>query len=201
MVACHKNEDPGIRVTGVSLDKTSLMLTITETETLTATVTPDEATNKSVRWSSSNAEVATVSFDGTVTALKGGNATITVTTVDGDKKANCTVTVDGRSITVGEQRGEAKAGAPAITTYPITTTEISSVAKLETVIFYTGPAGTTTSFTPGNLYVGVSDGIGSGTVERIFTITAYPTAPTARIYYFRIKIDGVMSNVATFTVE
>ena len=49
LVACRKNEDPGIRVTGVSLDNTSLMLTITETETLTATVIPDEATNKSVK--------------------------------------------------------------------------------------------------------------------------------------------------------
>lgn len=80
-------------VTGVSLDKTTLTLAVNDTGKLTATVTPDNATNKNVTWKSSNTSVATVSADGTVTAKNAGTATITVTTADGGKTATCTVTV------------------------------------------------------------------------------------------------------------
>lgn len=80
-------------VTGVSLDKTTLTLAVNDTGKLTATVIPDNATNKNVTWKSSNTSVATVSADGTVTAKNAGTATITVTTVDGGKTATCTVTV------------------------------------------------------------------------------------------------------------
>lgn len=88
-----------IHVTGVTLNMTSLTLTIGETETLTATVSPANATDKSVTWSSGNTSVATVSSSGVVTARAVGNATITVTTNDGGKKATCTVTVNPIHVT------------------------------------------------------------------------------------------------------
>ena len=81
-----------VAVTGVSLDKTTLELEVGGTAKLTATVTPADATDKTVGWSTSDANVATVS-DGTVTAKAAGTATITVKTKDGDKTATCTVTV------------------------------------------------------------------------------------------------------------
>ena len=81
-----------VPVTSVSLDKTSLGLTEGDTETLTATVEPSDATNKNVTWSTSDASIATVT-DGVVTAVAPGTATITVTTVDQSKTATCTVTV------------------------------------------------------------------------------------------------------------
>ncbi len=81
-----------VYVSGVSLDKTTATLKDGETVTLVATVTPDDADNKSVTWTSSDAAVATVA-DGTVTAVKAGTATITVTTQDGSKTATCAVTV------------------------------------------------------------------------------------------------------------
>ncbi|MBR5217562.1 MAG: Ig-like domain-containing protein [Oscillospiraceae bacterium] len=80
-------------VTGVALNKTTLALTNGAKETLTATVTPDNATNPAVVWTSSNEAVATVDANGVVTAVGLGNATITVTTVDGDFTASCAVTV------------------------------------------------------------------------------------------------------------
>ena len=82
-----------IHVTSVSLDKASLELTEGETAQLTATVLPDNATNKNVTWSTSNASIATVDANGLVTAVSAGTATITVTTEDGTKTASCTVTV------------------------------------------------------------------------------------------------------------
>ncbi len=81
-----------IPVTSVELDKTELTLTEGENAALRATVNPDNATNKNVTWSTSNASVATVE-NGKVTAVAEGTVTITVTTVDGNKTATCTVTV------------------------------------------------------------------------------------------------------------
>ena len=83
----------GVPVTGVSLSQTSAKLHFGETLALTATVTPANATNKRVTWSSSNQDVATVDENGVVTAKTEGTATITATTADGGKKATCTVTV------------------------------------------------------------------------------------------------------------
>lgn len=81
-----------VPVTGVTLNKTSTSLYVGDTETLTATVLPDNATNKNVTWSTSDPSVATVE-NGTVTAVGRGTATITVTTEDGSFTADCTVTV------------------------------------------------------------------------------------------------------------
>ena len=82
-----------VHVESVSLDKDNLELKIGETFRLTATVLPDDAYNKEVIWSSSNEEVAAVSFMGLVTAKSVGEAIITVTTVDGALKATCKVIV------------------------------------------------------------------------------------------------------------
>ena len=79
-------------VTGVSLNKASTTIEVGKSETLTATVTPSNATNKNVTWSSTNTNVADVS-NGVVTGKAAGTATITVKTADGSKTASCTVTV------------------------------------------------------------------------------------------------------------
>ena len=81
-----------VPVTSVSLNKSSVTLNKGGSTTLTATVAPSDATNKSVIWSSSNTSVATVS-NGIVKAAGKGTATITVKTVDGSKTATCAVTV------------------------------------------------------------------------------------------------------------
>ncbi len=82
-------------VTGISLNNTTLTLTAAgQMATLTATVTPSNATNKNVTWTSSNTAVATVSNTGVVTAVANGTAVITATTADGTNlSAQCTVTV------------------------------------------------------------------------------------------------------------
>ena len=81
------------KVTGVSLSPSTLNLDVGTSSTLTATVEPDEASNKSVTWSSDNQNVATVE-NGKVTATGEGTATITATAADGSgEKATCTVTV------------------------------------------------------------------------------------------------------------
>lgn len=85
-------QDP-VAVTGVSLNKTSASLEVSDTLQLTATVTPSNATNKAVTWNSNNTTVASVSNTGLITAKAAGSAAITVTTADGGFTATCNVTV------------------------------------------------------------------------------------------------------------
>ena len=82
-----------VPVLGVSLDKTSMDMELGTSKQLTATITPENATNKGLTWTSLNSNVATVDKNGLVTAWKEGTATINVYTKDGNKKASCTVTV------------------------------------------------------------------------------------------------------------
>ena len=91
LIGCTKEIVP-ITVTGVTLSPTSITLVEGESQSLTAVISPSNAENQQVRWSSSDASVATVA-NGQVTAIKAGNATITVTTEDGSKTATCVVTV------------------------------------------------------------------------------------------------------------
>ena len=80
-----------VAVESVTLNATTLTLEPGKTMTLTATVTPDNADDRTVAWSSSDTAIATVSEDGTVTAVSIGEASITAQA--GDKEATCTVTV------------------------------------------------------------------------------------------------------------
>ena len=86
-----------IPVSGVALNKTSANIGLGGSEQLTATITPDKATNQSVTWSSSNTAVATVSNTGLVKAVAKGEAKITATTADGGFTATCVVTVNNNS--------------------------------------------------------------------------------------------------------
>ena len=85
-----------IPVSQITLNKAETSISVGNSETLTATVAPENAANKALKWASSDEDVATVAPDGTVTAVKVGTATITATAADGSgKSAVCTVTVTG----------------------------------------------------------------------------------------------------------
>ena len=94
-------------VSGVSLNKASLTLYVGETESLAATVAPEDASDKSVAWSSGNSAVASVS-NGKVTANKPGSAVIKVVTNDLSKEAACTVTVKRHAESVELSQKEIK---------------------------------------------------------------------------------------------
>lgn len=86
---CHQT----VHVTGVTLNKNSMTLNSGSSETLVATVSPSNADDKSVTWSSNNTSVATVNSSGLVSGVTSGSATITVTTTDGGYTAQCSVSV------------------------------------------------------------------------------------------------------------
>lgn len=102
-ITCTSNADPSVKVScvitvvepvlGVSLSSTNLTLSVGRTKTLTATVSPSNATNKGVRWKSSDTSVVEVDSKGRVEAVGPGAATVTCTTKDGLYVAKCKITV------------------------------------------------------------------------------------------------------------
>ena len=97
-----KKKDETVKVTGVKLDKTEVSLNYGESTKLTATISPSNATNKNVTWTSSDKDLVTVDNNGNIKAVgnKNASATITVTTDDGKYKATSKVAVKKKDTTV-----------------------------------------------------------------------------------------------------
>lgn len=96
------NKNPTVNAVAISLDKSSDSIEIGQTDTLTASITPTNTSNKNVKWTSSDSSVASVDQSGKVTAVKAGTAVITVSTQDGTNlSASCTVNVqDNQTVTL-----------------------------------------------------------------------------------------------------
>ncbi|WP_052446896.1 Ig-like domain-containing protein [Candidatus Soleaferrea massiliensis] len=105
----EKKSPQTVSVTGVKLNKERATIGVKETLQLSASILPENASNKNVSWTSSNPKVATVSKDGKVTGIAKGTATITVKTADGNFTAKCVVTVTSK----GNPQTGANAGASA----------------------------------------------------------------------------------------
>ena len=98
--SCENQEQASVSVASVALNKKTLSLEVGGSETLIATISPYNATNKNIAWTSDKPDVVSVDENGRVLAVKTGSATITVTTADGGKTAICVVgqLVDGQFI-------------------------------------------------------------------------------------------------------
>ena len=93
--------EPDVFATGITLNQETLTLSSAGATTLTATVTPSDATNPAVEWTSSDERVVTVSNEGVVTVVGNGTATVTATTTDGTNlSATCAVRVNLTQFTV-----------------------------------------------------------------------------------------------------
>jgi formylglycine-generating enzyme required for sulfatase activity len=171
-----------VSVTGVTLNKTGTSLTVGGTETLTATVAPANAANKTVTWSSSNTATATVN-NGIVTAVAAGTANITVKTEDGGFTAACSVTVISASVpatgvtlnkttaslTVGGTETLTATVAPANATNKIVTWESSNTAVA------TVSGGMVTAVSAGTADITVTTADGGFTATCSVTVTQSST--------------------------
>ena len=113
IITAHFAGTDAIRVSEVTLDRTSLFMKVGETEKLSVIIDPLDATNPSVIWTTGDAGIAVVDSDGTVHAVGTGRTALTVTALDGGKTAVCTVFVR----TSVEESGDD--GQEADNTYPI----------------------------------------------------------------------------------
>ena len=188
---------PKVAVNSVTLAPTSATLTLGETETVTLipTVLPDDATDKTVTWTTSNASVATVT-DGVVTAVAAGTATITATATNGtadtsdDKTATCTVTVSNPTYNVTVNAG-------ATDEYWATFYSDASnyQASSGTQVFMVNLSGTSITMTP------VTGGIvksGQGVVLKNTTgsnITMTPTISASSNDWTDNSLTGTMTSI------
>ena len=84
---------PIIKVTGINLDAENISMNVGDSDILTVTITPDNATNQNVTWISSDESIVTVNSEGEIEGLKPGEVIITATSVNGNKKATCEIAV------------------------------------------------------------------------------------------------------------
>ncbi len=116
-----------VQVTGLSLDKSTLTIQPGESYTLVPTITPADATNQKITWTSSNADIAYV-YNGTVTALSNGRAVITAETEDGHFTASCIVTVADPISVTGITLSETSINLQIGDTYQLTATVLPADA-------------------------------------------------------------------------
>ena len=129
-----------IPVSSVTLDKEEVSLILEDKITLTATVAPENASNKTIVWTSSDESIVTVT-DGEVTALKTGEAVITAKSADGDKKASCKVTVYAKPVPVtGVSLNKQKARVFSNDELTLTATVAPEDATNKTLIWTTSNA-------------------------------------------------------------
>ena len=146
--------------TGITLSQTSATLSNGEMLQLTATVMPNNASNKAVTWTSSNTSVATVSSNGLVTAKGRGTATITATTTDGSNlSASCTITVD--QLATGISLSQTTANINKGETLQLTATVTPSNANNKTV---TWTSSNTTIATVSNTGLVTAKAVGNATI-------------------------------------
>jgi len=127
-----------VPASGVTLSPGSVTIKAGNTTTLTPTVAPANASNKNVTWSSSNTAVATVA-NGVVTGVKGGSATITVTTVDGGFTATSVVTVEDNATVTFEWADAGVSLTPSPSTLTISqggTVTITAPPGLSSYVWY-----------------------------------------------------------------
>lgn len=158
---------PVVAAMGVTVSPTSQNLAVGSSAQLTATVSPANATNKTVIWTSSNSKVATVDNSGKVTAVAVGTATITATTADGNKTATCTVTVANSTVAV-----------TGITINPTTQNlTVGNSAQLTATIFPANATNKNVTWTSSDSNVATIDSNGKVTAVAAGTTTI--TATTA----------------------
>ncbi|MBU2951016.1 family 16 glycosylhydrolase [Tamlana agarivorans] len=107
-----KNDDDNnttIKVTGVTLSNSNLSLNVGDSKTLSATILPQNASNKNVTWSAGNTAIISINQNGQIQALKDGTTTVQVKTTDGNFSASCNITVNSNN---DNDNGSGTSGLP-----------------------------------------------------------------------------------------
>lgn len=193
-----------VPIASVSLNESNLSLYTGKTATLTATVTPENATNKAVTWESSDDTIATVDNNGKVTAVKEGTATITATAADGSgKSATCKVTVTQSEYSISADTTILDFGS-VYTGYTLPTAKTVTLTNTgNQTVTVTLPTSTNYIITAGT---GFTNGSASINANGTATFTVQPKAGLAvGTYSENITISDsghvTLSIPATFTVR
>jgi len=199
--ASCKKKDKSVAVSEVTLNHPTANLAVGDTLTLTATVLPQNATDKTITWTSSSAGVASVA-NGKITAHSEGSAIITVTTRNGNKTANCSVTVakavvpSSKTVSVGTQNGTLNQGLSGTITYDVTTENIAN-ANYTTPVVNNLPTGVTVQ---GGVQIVGGSGkltlVGSSSIVQGTTTTLTLTIDSTTSSPFSITIGAAINTVS-----
>jgi len=195
---------PGlVPVTGVTLDKDTLILEVNTTADLTASVQPSNATNKTVTWDPGAGEILAVDGNGKVTALKTGKATVTVTTEEGEFEATCLVTVTS----AGEQSVALNKTSLFLIKGGNAETLAATVAPVGSTVTWASSNTSIASIVAGGVGCGVS-GVNGGTATITVTMDNYtnktatctvtvidPTDPTLLYNSYSAIYGGITETV------
>ena len=195
-----------ISVSSVALNKTTAEISTGQTQQLTASVQPADATNRNLTWSTGDASVARVSTSGLVSAIAVGNAVITVTTADGGKTATCTVTVviavasvavspTTATLAVGQTVPLAATVSPADATNQNLTWSSNNIAVA--TVSGTGSSALVSAVGPGSAKIVVSAQDGKATATCLITVAVLstqwargPTAAGSSSAFLALAADG-----------
>jgi uncharacterized protein YjdB len=184
-----------ISVSGVSLNQSTATMYVSNTLTLTPTISPSNANNKAVTWSS-NSSNATVNSSGVVSAVSSGTATIRVTTADGGYSATCVVTilVHVSSISISPSTFTMNTGTTKALTSVLTTTILPSNASNKSVTWSSANS-SVVSISSGNIIAGSSPGTTTITVRTAdMGYTATATVNTV------VAVQSITLNTSSITL-
>jgi glucosylceramidase len=181
---------PAVAVTGVGVNPTTASVAVNNTTQLNATIAPANATNTGVTWASSNTSVASVSSTGLVTGVGAGTATISVTTLDGNKTATAaiTVTVIG---TTGISVSPTSASFFATQTQQLTASVLPANASNKSLTWASSNTAVA-SVNANGLVTGIAQGTATITVK---TVSGNFTATTAITIKGQEAFNGVVASV------
>lgn len=186
VVSCQvtvNSSTANIPVTGVSLDHTSLDMTLGSAHRLVAAITPDNASNKAVWWSTSNPGIVTVDQSGNIGALREGTAIVTVRTVDNDRSASC-------SVNVKKYATEVPVTSVSITKItPYAAVKVGSVKHLTVTVEPDNATNKSVTWSSSNSNIASVDQSGfiSGVAEGTATITV-TTVNGAKSDWFTVRV-------------
>ena len=192
-----------VAVTGVTLNHSSLELVVGNSSSLEATVLPSNATNKNVTWGSEDDSVCTVSSSGLVTAVKAGSTRVFVTTVDGEFKAYCNVSVENApapiavtGVTLNKTESELEIGE---TDY-LSATVLPSNAENKAVTWSSSDT-SKVSVSSSGLVSAISEGVATVTVATVdggFTASCQVTVNRSS---FDIPVESVSLDKTSITLQ
>ena len=196
--------DPTVATTGVSVSPTTKALSIGSTVQLTATVSPSNATDKSVTWNSSNTAVATVSSAGLVTAKAAGSATITVKTNNGGKTATCLITippVEPTGVTVSPTAKSLTVDATVQLTETVSpsnaTDKSVTWSSSDTAVATVSITGLVTAKAAGNATITVKTNSGGKTATCAITVIPIPTdTPASPVSPTEVTVSPTAKSLA-----
>ena len=182
-----------VPVTGVALDTAAVELLVEDTHTLTAIITPEDATDNYVTWGTSDAKIATVD-EGVVTAVAVGTATITVTTVDGGYTATCQVTVKPRPVT-GVTLDKAEVTLEVTETATLVATIAPANATNKDVIWASDNTAVAT------VVNGVVTAVAEGSANITVTTVDGAFTATCKVTVKPISVKGIVLDKTTLTLK